>query len=323
MFPLKDIVGTVGEFAFEYGLFAGHEDLNPSTDPTPGICVTFGHRSLEEFFWSFGFLHAWDDGKSVDDILGLNYEKPIFMVNPLVFAFCLWLLTRDFFGRRMIVYDKLVTYAAQQIDVYMLDTDDIKRMYSAMHINKANSLKLEFIKRVFEKCEHVRHLRVDRVGLLIMPKDLMGLLSHSLLDKLTQLSIADFGSFYSPHETVSSYLTISIKLKYSDDRILETLLSNSNILERSPVVCSHVQGSNDLSTLLDKYMKELSLEHGCESKGPLFTSSEFPFCAQFTHFTTEHYHIHDSAAFMRAVKDGKFPNLRRIELKQCTMNDGE
>ena len=108
LIPMEDIVGVSGEFAFEYGLFAGHEDWKPSTDPTPGVCVTYAHRSLEEFFWSLGFLQALDDGKNIDDILGSDCEKPIFMINPLVLTFCLWLLTKEIFGSSSLVYDKLV-----------------------------------------------------------------------------------------------------------------------------------------------------------------------------------------------------------------------
>ena len=64
-----------------------------------------------------------DDGKSIDEILGSDCEEPIFMVDPLVLKFCLWFLTREFFFSPRIVYDKLVTYAAQRIDFHVIDTD--------------------------------------------------------------------------------------------------------------------------------------------------------------------------------------------------------
>ena len=71
-------------------------------------------------------------------------------------------------------------------------------------------------------------------------------------------------------------------------------------------------------------MKELHLS-GYNSRPSLSASGEFPFCPKFTHFTANNYHIDDSVptAFMKAVKEGKFPNLRRIELRECTMNDCE
>ena len=59
------VFGIVGDFAFEYGFFAGHEDFRLCTDPTADTYVTYAHRSIEEFFGSFGFLQALDDGQSV------------------------------------------------------------------------------------------------------------------------------------------------------------------------------------------------------------------------------------------------------------------
>ena len=37
-------------------------------------------------------------GRVFDDILGSDCDKPIFMVNPLVLKFCLWLLSRRDLG---------------------------------------------------------------------------------------------------------------------------------------------------------------------------------------------------------------------------------
>ena len=78
----SQVIEIVGDFAFEFGFFAGHEDFRLCTDPTADMYVTYPHRSIEEFFGSFGFLQALDDGQSVDDILGSDCDKPIFMVNP-------------------------------------------------------------------------------------------------------------------------------------------------------------------------------------------------------------------------------------------------
>ena len=77
----SEILRIAGDFVLDYGFLAGHRDF---TDLAADISVTYVHRSLEEFFGSFGFLQALADGKSVDDILGSDCEKPIFMVNPLV-----------------------------------------------------------------------------------------------------------------------------------------------------------------------------------------------------------------------------------------------
>ena len=109
----SEIIKIAGDFVLDYGFFGVEKNFTCLTADT---YVNYAHRSIEEFFGSFGFLQALDDGKSVDDILGSDWEEPIFMVNPLVFTFCLWLSKKCFGGSQGIVYDKLVSYAAQQID---------------------------------------------------------------------------------------------------------------------------------------------------------------------------------------------------------------
>ena len=96
-------------------------------------------------------------------------------------------------------------------------------------------------------------------------------------------------------------------------------------------MCVAIQNEHehDLSTLLQKHVKELYLGPTSvyeDPEGPLSASSEFPHCPQFTHFIVACcYDIDDSvpAAFMKAVGDGKFPKLRRIEVKGCTLPDCE
>ena len=105
----SEVFRVVGEFAFEYGLFAGHEDIRLCSDQSPDIYVTYPHRSLEESFGSYGFIQSLNEGRSLDDILGPDCKEPIFMANPLVFRFCFWFLTGPdfYFPHRDESYDKL------------------------------------------------------------------------------------------------------------------------------------------------------------------------------------------------------------------------
>ena len=326
----SQVLETAGDFALEYGFFAVEKDF---THHNADISVTYAHRSLEEFFGSFGFLQALDDGKSVDDILGSDCKKPIFMVNPLVLRFCLWLLTTttEFFSSQRIVYDKLVTYAAQRIDFYMLNTDIVSEIYPAMNIIEAvydkDTLKLEFFKQVFEKCEQVRviHARVTEIigRDEVKVKGIVELISH----KMSLLSIGENSLPSSLPAVNSSALTVSIKCRdsVSCELISKTLQTNSDVLKREPLVYArvHSEHSQDLKTLVQKHIKELHVVSS--SFATLSVSGEFPFCPHFTHFTAEVCQISDSVpeAFMKAVKEGKFPCLRRIELNDCTMNDCE
>ena len=118
----NEVRRIAGNFAFEYGFFAGQQDFKLCTDPAADTFVTYAHRSIDEFFWSFGLIQALNDGKSVEEILGPESENPMLLVNPLILSFCLWLLKTEFFTSRRIVFNKLAAYTARRIDFYMLNT---------------------------------------------------------------------------------------------------------------------------------------------------------------------------------------------------------
>ena len=108
--------------------------------------------------------------------------------------------------------------------------------------------------------------------------------------------------------------------------ISKILQTRCDVLKRDPQVCARIWKSQDLKDLMQRHIKELHVLSNQDftihdSEAPLYASGEFPFCPQFTHFTAEYFHVDNSvpAAFMKAVKDGKFPNLKRIKLHSCTM----
>ena len=158
----------------------------------------------------------------------------------------------------------------------------------------------------------------------------LGLIGDSLVSNLKRLFISNRGHF-SPRipDTKSHDFTIVIYIRNPESyhKLLKILLRNSNILKRNPRVCADIDcdQSCDLSTLIQKHVKKLDVLSDYKRTGALYASSEFPYCPQFTHFTANRFCIDDSvpSTFMKAVKDGKFPNLRRIELNGCTFNDCE
>ena len=109
--------------------------------------------------------------------------------------------------------------------------------------------------------------------------------------------------------------------------VLKLLFTKYDLLKRNPHV--HLRADNfgqseNLMPLMTKQMKQLHFEsRDTTSRCTLFTSGEFPFCPHFTNFTSKGFHIDDSvpSAFMKAVKDGKFPHLRRVDLNDCTLNN--
>ena len=218
--------------------------------------------------------------------------------------------------------------------------DMIAKMCPAININEAlqnrNSLKLEFFKHVFKKCEHVRELRVKfEKGATISDevKGFLGLINDSLVSNLKVLSLDSSGNdCHELFDAKSNDFTIAIDVSDLESyyNVLKILLRNSKILKMNPQVDAIIkcQQPCNLSTLIQKHVKKL---HLCSNVGEsihkvsLSASSEFPYCPQFTHFTADLLHIDDSvpSAFMKAWKAGKFPNLRRIELYQCVLNDCE
>ena len=328
-----EVLRIVGEFAFEYGFFSGHEDFRLCADPTADICVTYAHRSVEEFFGSFGFLQALADGKSVEDILGSDCEKPIFMVNPLSLQFCLWLQTKELFRHPQEIFDNLTFYVAERINVpTFLYTPFVER-YPAMEVRlflEKESMKMKFSKCVFEKCERIRTLHIGNQESTCVAS-VVGLMSPSLLSKLTLISIARNSL---PSVVSGDDFRISIYLESSESyhEILNILLENSNIVKRNPQVCGKIESDepHDLSKLVQKHVRQLELVWYPNNPSDFYretlsASGAFPYCPQFTHFTAQRFKIDDSVpdAFMKAMKDGKFPNLRRIELSHCIMNDCE
>ena len=326
----SEVLKIAGEFALDYGFLAGDKDF---TDPTADLNVTYAHSSIEEFFGSFGFIQALDDGNTIDEILGSDCEQPIFMMNPLVLQFCLWLLTKDFYNSRGNIYQELVLFVAKRIDFHLLDVLAVEEMYPAISIGDAllckESLKLKFFKHVLEKCQCVRLLRIrNKKGLMCDYEQVDGILelmSSNLLSKLTCLSITGEYSVPSIHRDPWA---ISINPTDPDTlhKYLNILLPKYNLLKRNPQVHAEVDchKSHDLSTLIAKHIKQLHfLWRTIDSPDTLFVSEELPDCPQLTHFTLENCHIDDSVpfSFVKAVQEGKLPNLKRIELIHCKGSD--
>ena len=329
MLQRSEVLKIAGDFVLDYGFLAGDKAF---TDLSTDISVTFAHRSLEEFFGSFGFLQALDNGKSVDDILASDCERPIFMVNPLVLRFCLWLLTEKCFNFSQDIYQKLVLFADKQIDFHILDTKAVEEVYPAMNISEAlrnkDSLKLIFFKDILEKCQCV-HVLIIRHGESIYEHadGVLGLMSSNFLSKLTCLSITN--SSPSIHRDP---LAISIGPTDPEtfNKVLNNLLPKYNLLKRNPQVYATVDSGSceslDLSTLMTKHIKQLHCFGFDDHSLPtLFVSGKFPHCPQLTHFILEGCNVDDSvpSALTKAVQQGKLPNLKRIELNFCKVSDCE
>ena len=326
----SEVFEITGDFAFEYGFFAGHEDFKLCTDPTADIYVTYGHRSLEEFFGSLWFIQGLDDGKSIDEILGSDWEQPIFMVNPLVLKFCLYLLSRQDLGftHRDDCYEKLVSYVVNAIDHEQFAPHAIAWMYPAIDIMKSvyegNRTELAFFRHVLEKCQYIKtlYLGEDIREQTIEKTDwFFGSLNKEVLGKLTLVSIGD----YLPSEDCpDNTLTVSMNIDDTvGSELLDILLKKYHLRKRNPEVHLREEITSsiyDISTVTSQHIKEVHLWTGDHTT--LITSGEIPHCPLLICLSLYGFQIDPSvpAAFTRAINEGKLPNLRCIELSDLTNN---
>ena len=257
------------------------------------ISVTYAHRSLEELFGSFGFLQALAEGKSVDDILGSDCENQIFMVNPLVMRFCLWLQTKKVFNCLRNSYQRLVLFAAKRIDFYLLNTKAVEEVYPAMNINATlvdkDSLRLKFFKDVLEMCQFARVLHIDVIDydstLYDKVYGVLGLMGCNLLHKLTHFSNRKLCQIPLVHRNVTSISIVDTDTE-TFQKYLTILLPKYNLLKRNPQVYAEVDCRVDceLSTLITQPIKQLHLLGSySHCRVTLLMAGKLSNCPQLTH----------------------------------------
>ena len=212
-----------------------------------------------------------DDGKSVDEILGSDCEKPIFMVNPLVFRFILWFLSSsDFdFLKKGKGYDKLTSYVAERIDSKVLDPDEIRRRYYATDMLRRpqldNSTIRQFFHDTLNKCKHVRIVKLTGHSIFSRHVDQFSdLVEKDFFDRLTKLIIGP--DTFNLKETDNNSLIWSIHTCYDDAlQIMNLLVQKYNLSQRNPQIYLTIYDDTaletkwDITPLLSKQCKELHI----------------------------------------------------------------
>ena len=343
----SEVLSVVGKDAFEYGLFAGHEDFRLIGDLTADIYVTYPHRSLEEFFGSFGFCQALSEGNSVEEILGTNSRNSLLLVNPLFLKFTLWFLSiTDFdFQQRDECYAKITSYVATHIDDVEFDPEETREKYPAFDVlssaTPTDDLKVNFFRDTFAKCKNIKVLRIrSGVGLVtwtfMKEVDMvLKLINRDFLNNLTKITVGDL----EPRDTDDHALTLAIDSEYTDAlQVLNLLLHDRNLSHRNPQVYLRL-GFDDEDQFdvikimakevkeLCKYIKELRFKYTpsgllldeASTNFTLKASGKFPYCPVFRHLMVKRGHIDGSvpSAFREALRDGKLPNFRSVDLYNC------
>ena len=164
IFFLKAKVLTdYGENVFEFGFLVGHEDN--ITDETADICITFLHRSIQEFFGAFYFTHALRETSLLDGIT----ENNLLLRSYYFLHFCVWFLMQTKYDlhltNKMRIYDNITSYVSNEIDVVDLNLAIILDVHPAINIRYAMNSKdffiLEFFRDALSKCRKIKRLQLS------------------------------------------------------------------------------------------------------------------------------------------------------------------
>ena len=264
--------------------------------------------------------------QSIDDILGSDCKKPIFMVNPLVLSFCLWVLSSSefYFPQRDECYDKLTSYVAERIDSKVFDTNKISDRYPAIDMllppAQSERLKIKFFHDILSKCKHVTSLHVHHSQLIIIAKrcieQFFELIGKDLTDRMTTIIIGD--DTLKLKEIDYDSLILSIDSDYDDAlQTINLMLKKYNLSKRNPQVYSRINGGyknkelTDITPFLRTYnIQELCIENHISGFGAF---SRNP---RLTHLTFQNQHIEESVP-RAAIHVGKLPSLRHVTLIEC------
>ena len=328
-FLKSDLIKDVGEDVFEYGLFIGQEDFNLSADETADIVVTFLHSSIQEFLGAFYFIQMLDDGETVDRLFEGDGKEPIFMMNPLFFSFCLWLLsnTQSYFTfqSKDRTREILQCYISKRIDLTELDFASVAGFYPALDIRYACKRNDTFVKSFYT--ETISNLKNTR-HLLLSSDDPFGWILDSLHPVLHQLlSIQIFGylykkfSFYFDTMLIPSPclddLNIAISTKeYSCLNELLTHLTGLNRCISFYIIVTGMESYLELSKIAKEGIGKLHIVCNHLNSCRITVKHEIESCQFLTHLSLSGLPKEESTivALSKAVTTGKLPKLSHLSL---------
>ena len=313
----SDIVGEVGEDAFEIGLLIGHKDFRLSGDETADISITCPHLTIQEFLGSFGFLQMLNEGQSIDSLLSDGHEGQKIMQSPYFLRFCLWFLDGNHKGRhfsfsqRQSILGSLVSHSANQVNLVQLDMMDLKRLVPILHLHLISDAErgpvLKFIQEILSKCDKTREFYVPSI-------------SYFPFDNLPELV-----SSFPPHAAILSD-------RKADEKTFTVIESASNLEALQKVLncceekvvhpCLLLAGDTndvDVSMAAHGSLRKLSL-FGLQQNWCRVTSEqEFHFCTFLTDIRLENVKIDVQVldSLETAVRTDKLPCLSRLGFKGC------
>ena len=292
---------------------------------TTDAIITFSHQTLETFFGAFYFVRALDKEKQIEysgDLLVLK--------NPMFLQFVLWFLCDDCkqlflsFKNRELIYNKLASLCAKNIDLPQLDLMETMNVYPSLKIDLSadvdrGELLVRFISKVLSMCSNIKELYLSDSSQLdyirhTMP-DTLPLLHHIHCEKLFYRSGIEASL---PESDTDLSIVVDMERKEAIDKLL-----------------SFFDGTNQQLAvyLTPSDMPQVELyTHGClkklyilgnESLIPCTVITEadhvIKSCSSLTHLSLMHLDIDTKVivALSKAVKDRKLPLLSHLSFAGC------
>ena len=327
MLKRSDVLKEVGPDAFDYGLLIGHEDFRLIRDETADILVSFPHRTILEFLWSFGFISLLSEGKTVEHILSTYGD--VLLENPLVLNFSLWFLTTSettfSFLAQDNIRDVLVRHTAGKIDRKCLNLRDIGHRYSALDLKVAqrdkNNILLTFLGDVLAQCRQTEDLVVGEEH----PVDWVLTAVKDRFKSIKELTIESI--------QVSKVLSKELELSASLNSWKSCLEMDLNIffpsfyeIEKLKIVMKHCMNARrlpcahlsmhlpktfELSEILQKEMVGLYLGRLI---GALACNQNLPACPSLRHLFIMGFKVNEAllSALSTAIQNSRLPNLSHL-----------
>ena len=328
-FKRDEVLRTIGENAFEYGFFSGHEDFRLLGDVEADVFITFPHGTIEEFFGAFSFVLSILDGVNADSITQPNSSIPIFMTNAYFLEFCLFAISH-ICKKTTSVKEAMAQYALGMINLPQLDMSCIRFIFPTLcwYAAVATGLKLfvKFLKDLFSKCNRVKVLLMNSEEFSFGIIDAINCLFPNLhclyLNERNVRSDCIHLAF--PPKLYPGYLNIIIY--HQDDHIFVKVKSFLSELQRKNclfVLVFRLDYEVDLSRFLCPEVSQIYLiccgnqickvSFGCTQQR----------CDKLTHISIKGLHVTRNclSALSNANKAGYFPILSHVQFPECHFVD--
>ena len=327
-----EVLRTIGDDAFEYGFFSGHEDFRLSGDAAADVFITFPHRTIQEFFGAFSFVLSILDGVNIDRIIEPNSFIPIFMTNIYFLEFSLFAISYidKVCKKTTNVKDAMIHYALGRINLRQLDMPCMRFLFPALLWSTAvateQKLVVTFLKDLLSKCDRVKFVLMNleefSFGIFDAIKCLIPNLHCIYLNKHSVRSDGLYLAF--PPELYPGYLNLIIYYQHAD--ILFKVKSFLTGLQRKIclfVLVLRLEHEVDFSVFMCPEISKIHLICFGNQICRVFFGFSQQRCDQLTDISIKGLHVTKSClvALSNANKAGSFPVLSHVEFPDCHFVD--